>query len=201
MKKIELQENQKVFVTSDVHLYHKSVMSFCPETRKKWGVIDVQEMTENMIADWNEEIAENDLVLILGDISFGSVTSTAEALSRMNGIKILIVGNHDAKYLDKKLFTVWFQEIHHYLEIQYNQKKLVMCHFPIAEWNACHWGAIHLHGHLHGIENAMIKELHKYKCFDVGVDATGRIAVPLDEVLQWAESRPNMKHGDGQQGL
>lgn len=76
-----------------------------------------------------------------------------------------------------------------------------MCHFPIAEWNACHWGSIHLHGHLHGIEKPMIKELHKYKCFDVGVDATGRIAVSLDEVLQWSESRPNMKHGDGQQGL
>lgn len=201
MKKLDLKENQKAWVTSDIHLYHKAVMSFCPDTRKRWSVTDVNEMTENIILDWNDEIDDDDLVFILGDVSFGSTTATAEALSRMNGKKILIIGNHDAKYLDKKLFTVWFDEMHHYLEVEYNKKKIVMCHFPIAEWNACHWGSIHLHGHLHGNENGVVPQLHKFKCFDVGIDATGRIAVPLDEVLQWAESRPNMKHGDGQQGI
>lgn len=199
--KMEVKEDQKVWVTSDIHLHHKAILSFCENTRKKWSVMDVNEMTDNLILDWNETIAENDLVFILGDVSFGSLTNTAESLSKMNGEKILIIGNHDEKYVDKKLFNVWFKQMHRYLEIKYKGKGFVLCHFPIAEWNACHWGAIHLHGHLHGNENFVVKHLHKFKCFDVGIDATGRIAVELDEIIDWADQRPVMKHGDGQQGI
>ena len=195
-----LANSTKAYVTSDLHFGHKAIFRFCPDTRKKYGST-VEEMNAAMMKEWNQTVTDDDFIIILGDVSFASVTATAEILSELKGNKILVSGNHDYKYLDKKLFTVWFQQIHDILEVDYLGSKYVMCHFPIAEWNRCHWGAIHLHGHLHGTESPVIKELHKYKCFDVGMDATGKLLTPLEEFGIMAKERSNYKHGSGEQGI
>ena len=54
---------------------------------------------EKIKADWVDKVAENDLVLIGGDISWAMETDAAlkdiESLSGLPGKKILIKGNHD----------------------------------------------------------------------------------------------------------
>lgn len=200
MKQIKIDAEQKIWVTSDLHFGHKAILSFCENTRLKYGST-VEEMNANMQNQWNETVEDSDIVFILGDVSFASVNHTAEILSELKGRKILVAGNHDKKYLDKKLFTVWFEEIHDLLEVVYQGNRFIMCHFPIAEWDACHWGSIHLHGHLHGTENAIMKELHKYKCFDAGMDATRNLLTPIEVFATMAKERKNYKHGSGEQGL
>ena len=198
MKKINLQDDQKVYFTSDLHFFHKGILDFCPNRIKKYGGT-VPEMNENIIADWNETVNPTDIVFILGDVSFGSITDTADVLSRLNGELHLISGNHCEKYLDKKLFTVWFKSIQPYLEVQIDRQKICMFHFPILEWSSCHWGSWMLHGHLHGKPTELQKQ---YKTIDVGVDATDQTLVDFEYIKKYMESKVNLKHGDGaQQGI
>ncbi len=54
---------------------------------------------ERIFASWQEAVAPNDCVLIPGDICwamyFADALSELEAISRLNGVKVLIRGNHD----------------------------------------------------------------------------------------------------------
>ena len=61
-------------------------------------------MDANLIRMWNKTVSEDDLVYILGDFSFYDGEKTSNILKFLNGKKILVVGNHDSKFLkDKKL--------------------------------------------------------------------------------------------------
>ena len=55
----------------------------------------VDEMDSALISNWNGIICENDEVYILGD--FGACGKEKEILSKLNGTKYLIKGNHDIK--------------------------------------------------------------------------------------------------------
>jgi calcineurin-like phosphoesterase family protein len=65
------------------------------------------------------------------------------------------------------------------LWINYDKHKIVMFHYPIAEWDQMHRGALHLYGHLHGGDSG----LEKYRAFDVGMDSTGEVVVSMDYVI------------------
>jgi len=150
-------------------------MSFCPQTRARFRN-DVTYMNEAMVKEWNDLIAPEDTVYILGDVAFMSGSDAGRIILRLNGTKILIEGNHDRKTLMDETFRSAFAEVHQYLNITYNGHKIALFHYPIAEWDQMHRGALHFYGHLHGGESG----LEKYRCRDVGMDATGMIAVSLD---------------------
>jgi calcineurin-like phosphoesterase family protein len=103
----------------------------------------------------------------------------AEYITRCNGSKILIEGNHDRKTLNDPTFRRCFQEVHKYLDVQFNEIKVVMFHYPIAEWDQMHRGAVHFHGHLHG----GISGMERYRSLDVGMDATGMITISMEEAI------------------
>jgi calcineurin-like phosphoesterase family protein len=137
-------------------------------------------MNEQMVKEWNDLIAPEDTVYILGDVAFLPAQKAAEYMQRCNGSKILVEGNHDRKTLKDPAFRNCFTEIHKYLDVQFNETKVVMFHYPIAEWDQMHRGAVHLHGHLHG----GISGMERYRCVDVGMDATGMIAISMDEAIR-----------------
>ena len=167
------------WVTSDLHFGHKNIMSFCPNTRARFRN-DVDYMTEQMVKEWNDLIEPADTVYILGDVAFLSGMNAALVMMRLHGIKILVEGNHDRKTLMDVNFRAQFKEVHKYLDINYNGTKIVMFHYPIAEWDQMHRGAVHLHGHLHG----GISGLEKFRARDMGMDATGRIAVSMEDAIK-----------------
>jgi calcineurin-like phosphoesterase family protein len=169
----------KNWVTSDLHFGHTNIMSFCPQSRARFRN-DVKYMNEQMVKEWNDLIAPEDTVYILGDVAFLPAQKAAEYMRRCNGSKILIEGNHDRKTLKDPSFRNCFKEIHKYLDVQFNETKVVMFHYPIAEWDQMHRGAVHLHGHLHG----GISGMERYRCVDVGMDATGMIAISMDEAIR-----------------
>ena len=53
----------------------------------------VETMNEVMIQNWNSVVTEEDVVWVLGD--FGAAGREEEILSRLNGEKMLVKGNHD----------------------------------------------------------------------------------------------------------
>jgi calcineurin-like phosphoesterase family protein len=52
-------------------------------------------MDRTLIKNWNETVSNNDTVLVLGDVGFGSKEYIASLIKQLNGKKILIMGNHD----------------------------------------------------------------------------------------------------------
>lgn len=136
-------------------------------------------MNEAMVQEWNKLIAQEDTVYILGDVAFMSGSEAGRLVRRLNGTKILVEGNHDRKTLNDATFRGAFKEVHQYLRIVYNGTLVVMFHYPISEFDQQHRGSVHLHGHLHG----NVSGLEHYRVLDVGMDATGVIAISMEDAI------------------
>lgn len=166
-----------IWITSDLHFGHTNIMKFCPDTRGHFK--DVAHMNSEMIRMWNAMVQPGDLVYILGDVAFMAAPDAAKILQSLNGDKILVEGNHDRKALKDVSFQKCFKEIHKYLDISHNGTKVVMFHYPIAEWDQMHRGAVHFYGHLH--QNA--SGLEKYRARNAGFDCTGNIVTRMDDLV------------------
>lgn len=178
------------YITSDLHFGHKNILVFNPETRP---YSDVEHMNYMMKETWNARVQPEDTVYILGDVAFMAPRDAAELVAQLNGKKILIRGNHDGKLVAEKKFRDCFVDIQSYYEVVSNGVKVCMFHYPIAEWNQCHRGAVQLHGHLHGKPSG----LEQYRVRDAGMDATGQVVIPLEELVAQAMTGEIKTHGDG----
>lgn len=177
------------WISSDLHFGHSRIMKFCPETRARFRD-DVAFMDEAMIQEWNALIAPDDLTYILGDIAFHNAKKAAGIMRRLNGRKILVEGNHDTKLVRDIEFATEFEEIHKYLDITYDGHKIIMFHYPISEFDQQHRGSLHFHGHLHG----GVSGLESYRVLDVGMDATGVIAISMEDAIKRALKGQIKKH-------
>jgi len=124
-----------------------------------------------MLKKWNEKVKKDETVYYLGDLAFLSRTKLQEFVYRMNGKIHLIRGNHD-HYYHRSEIAGRFESVKDYCDLKIqdsdNPKKyqlIVLCHYPIENWNGKHYKSWHLHGHSHGkTESKNILRL------DVGVD-------------------------------
>lgn len=171
----------RTFITSDLHFGHANIMKFCPATRG--GFRDVVHMDEEMIRMWNEQVQPADRIYILGDVAFSDATKATGILTRLNGEKVLVKGNHDRRNLRDPVFCRCFLEIHDYLCITYDGTKVIMFHYPILEFDQQHRGAVHFYGHVH---QTVMPEISKWRTLNVGFDSTGRIVLPMEEAIALA---------------
>ena len=178
----------KMFITSDLHFGHANIMKFNPNTRP---FSSVEEMNESMIKDYNSVVMPDDTVYILGDVAFMSPGNATTLVNRLNGKKILIRGNHDSKLLTYKPFRDAFHEVHIYFEMYFKNTKVCMFHYPIAEFNQQHRGAVHFHGHLHGAPSG----IEHYRVVDVSMDATGNVVSSFEDMFNLAIAKTIKGHG------
>lgn len=88
----------RTWFISDTHFGHANIISYTNRPFK-----DVNEMNTTLIKNWNERVAPEDVVYVVGDFCFktGALTGNGmpvkfEAwLTQLNGTKIFIEGNHD----------------------------------------------------------------------------------------------------------
>jgi len=165
------------WLTSDTHYYHKNIIKYCNRPFSS-----VEEMNETMIENHNKVVKPTDTVFHLGDFGFARPDILCNILRRLNGKKILIVGNHDKQMWDREV-KAYFDEMTHYKEISIrNKQKVVLCHYPFASWNGSFHGSFHLHGHTHT----------RYKgpgrILDVGVDGHNFTPWSYDEIEQHMNS-------------
>jgi calcineurin-like phosphoesterase family protein len=178
----------KTWITSDLHFGHGNILKFNPATRK---FRDVEHKNSEMIRMWNEFVEPNDYVYILGDVAFCNAAKAANIMRSLNGMKILVRGNHDSKLISNLEFNGCFHSIHDYLTINWNGTRVSMFHYPIHEWDQCHRGAVHFHGHVHGRPTG----LERYRVRDVGMDATGCVVTLMDVMVKDALRGEIKTHG------
>ena len=88
-----------IYLASDHHWFHKNIIKYANR-----HFSSVEEMDALMIDDWNKTISSKDTIYHLGDFAFGNKNQITELVSRLNGTKILIKGNHEKKS------AKWYQE-------------------------------------------------------------------------------------------
>lgn len=137
--------------TADLHFGHRNVIKYCNRPFQ-----NENEMDEALISNWNSKVKKNDIIWIIGDVSFRDVEGTAKVLKQLKGVKNLVLGNHDQKIRTSAELQSYFNEIHPcFLGVNFPNKHgmhehFVMCHYPMESWDRSHYGTVHLHGHSHG---------------------------------------------------
>lgn len=164
-----------IFYIADTHFGHTNILKY--DNRP---FISAEEMDKVIISNWNKVVSKDDLVYMLGDVSWYPRENgrTAEILHELNGNKILIQGNHDNRlsFIDKEYFC----EIKDYAEItdyssDANRARIVLSHYPIPFYKNMPHGDYHFYGHIHNgwdhnmmehwrkeIENLYQREWHGY---------------------------------------
>lgn len=167
-----------VFVIADTHFYHKNIMEYEP-IRKQWAD-DIPSMNEYLVRQWNSVVTPEDTVIHLGDVSFGNKEQTKDLMDRLNGRKVLVMGNHDTR--SKGWFlSVGFQEVHKETTRSFKTVEtppnVIFSHQPITE----HLGAVlNVHGHCHSRPRDGLTPLHA--C--VSVELNNGVPVELGNLLK-----------------
>lgn len=119
------------YYIADCHFFHEILN----EKMDRRGFESVQAMNEYMVEKWNRKVRRNDEVVILGDFSWGNARETNELLQRLHGKLYMIEGNHDYFLKKSDFCSERFVWVKHYAEMQDNQRKVVLCHYPVMCYN------------------------------------------------------------------
>lgn len=190
---IKLEDDRKVWITSDTHYGHKNICRGVTDWRLPNGEIpleqvrdfdNLEKMNAAIVNNINEFVGQDDILIHFGDWSFGGFENIEEFYHRLVCKNIhLILGNHD-HHIDRNrgnvqslfLSVAWFQQI------SYKGETLECCHYPISSWNGLRKGRIHLHGHCH---MPVGKTVTGGRRKDIGMDGSPNFApYTLDSIIR-----------------
>lgn len=172
-----------IFVVSDTHFNHENILNFKDENEnliRKFH--DVHHMNEHMINRWNKTVQPGDKIYHLGDVYFGNQQRADEILSRLNGKKRLIVGNHDTIYGKGNVLQKHFQKI--YMWRNFKEFNMVLTHVPIHE-SSFRKVDINVCGHIHQQQPPS----NKHFCVCVEQSHIDYMPREITEVQKLAEKR------------
>ena len=160
------------FVTSDTHFGDEKVLY------KRGLNLDISEINKIIVENINKLVKKDDVIYFLGDIGINDKEYLKNIFKKINGIKILVRGNHDLLE-DKDYYEIGFSEVHNSPIFYLNN--IIMSHYPLPIDNDYF---INLHGHLHG---EVMKEKNY---FNVNIDVNRYRPVRID---QYIKRRSNLK--------
>jgi len=180
---------------SDLHYFHKNIIHLQDRPFKS-----VEEMNEALIENWNKYVAKGDVVYVIGDFSFGKYDETKALVEKLNGVKVLIRGNHDSRFTTGTFIKLGFSDVYDHLLLKISGVgKVVLSHYPyhppwykqlwerIRRPNYTRWytqfrlndyGMPLIHGHNHSGPNNFYTTRKGTKCVNVAWDIAKR---PLSE--------------------
>ena len=201
-------ELKSIFFTSDWHLGHEKIIEFSNRPFK-----DLPHMHRSLIKNFNNTVPHHSVTYFLGDIGFGSVLSINKVITKLNGTKVLILGNHDRR--PQAMYKAGFDVVLYSATLRIANQPVTLSHCPLfglyrentegmkgaAEDENWHGesktrnekftvpnkGQFHLHGHIHSPNNGRsMKALGTQ--YDVGVDANGYRPVSARRIEDWIVS-------------
>ena len=194
---------KKVFFTSDWHIGHENSIKF-----DKRPFSDLSHMHRVLINNYNASVKENDICYFLGDIGVSNTFNTTEVISKLNGTKILILGNHDKGY--NAMLNAGFDLVMNGATLIIANEIVTLTHCPLPgitrentegmrgaqlgehwhgekrhkEFMTVNNGQYHLHGHIHSPNGGKsTKTLDKQ--YDVGVVANNYRPVSISQIESW----------------
>jgi calcineurin-like phosphoesterase family protein len=181
-----------VFLVSDTHFGHTGVCRFTRNDGvtklRPWD--DAEEMDEEMVRRWNDRVRPNDKVYHLGDVVINR--KALSIMSRLNGDKVLIRGNHDI-FKDTD-YRQYFRELRAY----HVMNGMILSHIPIHSDSLGRFG-VNIHGHLHANRVMLNDNIDpRYHC--VCVEQTDYTPILFEDVIKRIEAEGGsvgFKNGNG----
>lgn len=185
--------------TADLHLGHRNIIDYCSRP-----FADVDAMNEALIERWNDAVAEDDTVWVVGDFALGKIADTLPLVDLLHGRKVLVAGNHDrcwsghgrrADGWTERYLDAGFDEVRQgSTRIDIDGTSVVVCHFPyrgdsqrhdrFLEHRQIDKGDWLLHGHVHD------RWIQHGRMINVGVDATDFRPIHSDTLAGLIRSGP-----------
>ncbi len=165
------------YFISDPHFGHENIIKFCSRP-----FANLDEMNEALVKNWNSRVSHDDIIYCMGD--FGRPASSYA--HRLNGHKVLILGNHD----DQSQCVGHFEEILTYKQVEIDGRLVHLNHFPYKE-NVGPYdlkfldemmqddGNWLIHGHVHNSAPFVVK-----KSINVSVEHIGYAPISEDELIK-----------------
>lgn len=188
----------KVWFTSDLHFGHDKILDYEPK-RKQLGRT-IKEHDEALIKRLNSKVQSDDRLYILGDFGISSSAYIKSILSRLNGHKVLVMGNHD-RHSPHHYLNMGFDSVCYEMTLKIAGHFVRLRHHPYRKswWKTIFpWqykekdrhkrptdrGHILLHGHIHsgGHRDGAWKVYRKM--INVGVDVRDYYPIALHEIEQ-----------------
>lgn len=173
-----------IFFIGDTHFFHANIMRFTDRNgdriRREFTTLD--ECHEAMIERWNARVKPTDTVYHLGDVSFKYGSELCSVMSRLNGRKRLIVGNHDD--VTQPSLVKWFERI--YLWRKFKDDGFTCTHIP-SRLDQLRGSLFNVHGHIHrGV-------MTDPRYINVSVEVIDYRPVHLDEIKTIIATRSGRK--------
>jgi calcineurin-like phosphoesterase family protein len=185
--------------TADLHLGHTNIIRYCSRP-----FADVDAMNCALVVGWNEVVADDDDVWVLGDFALGRINDTLALTGELRGRKVLLAGNHDRCWAghDRRV-DEWTQR---YLDAGFDEvrqgteslaiagRTVRLCHFPYRgdshgqdrylDHRPVDQGEWLLHGHVHE------RWSQSGRMINVGVDTHRFRPVSIHEIEALIDAGP-----------
>lgn len=159
-------DNRKIWFTADFHLGHKNVIKYCNRP-----FTSTTEMNTQLIKNYNKLVSNEDIVYILGDLSFLNTISTTEIVRSLHGYKFLVKGNHDRK-TNSAYRKMGFVEV--YDQPIFLLNRYLLSHEPVDLYMP---SMVNIYGHVH--EKAVNDDPNRFCCC---VEQTDYKPISLDQI-------------------
>lgn len=192
-----------IFFTSDWHLGHEKALEY-----DKRPFRDMTHMNEILIVRYNSTVPKNGVCYFLGDMG-NRPEDIRKVISRLNGTKVLIIGNHDKGIVT--MYNCGFDVVLYSGSFYIGDNLITMSHCPLLSVfrEDCskmkrpdeNWhgesrekhrrhalkddGQFHLHGHIHSRKDKPQSQKILDKQYDVGVTANNYTPVSISQIESW----------------
>lgn len=141
----------KTWLITDTHFNHTNMVQLCGRPENFNDVI---------IKHWKHLVADDDLVIHLGDVIFSRAGELTGIMAQLPGKKVLTLGNHDNRKPE------WYMNRgFHFAADRFDYKKIAFSHIPLTREGLGkdlsylsdvphHRGvSLNIHGHFHNTDH------------------------------------------------
>ena len=161
----------KIHVFSDAHFDHTNIIRYCTRPFDS-----TRQMNQELLANWNSVVKENDAIYYLGDMTYGRNRHPIDYwLGKLSGEKYYIRGNHDSDSIRRA------EVIHDRYGIKYHDYKFLLMHDPHRPFGYNGW-IIHGDKHNNDLENHPFIN-QKNKTVNVSAELVNYTPLSLEKLI------------------
>jgi len=164
-----------IYVISDSHFNHWNINRY---TKRRFS--NLEQMNSTLIGKWNKVVRPNDIIINVGDVIFtkGESEEIKKVIKKLNGRKILVMGNHDRKSMAFYLSN-GFDFVCEKFTWQFNNHRLLFLHNPnnIIARDYRDYNFI-IHGHWHN-KGKFVRKRGKCRIVNVSTEQLNHIPINL----------------------
>ena len=165
---------------SDLHFGHANVINF---DHRPFS--DIDDMDRMLVKFWNNRVQQDDHVYIIGDFCYRNERPEEWYLRQLKGHKHLIIGNHDQNLVKNDKAMSYLETVDKMMLVQEEDKRIVLCHYPLCDWYRKASGSYHVYGHIHQYKDDVYEFMkHQERALNAGCMLNNYAPASLNELIR-----------------